>query len=220
MRRFLLLAALLGAVLLVGWRALRDDESPSVPPPAVEPTPRGDTGAASADGSTPIPTEVEFRTATRAGVSGGQLTTTLPGTPEQIRAMLTDFEHAAARRSFANRLEVLSHETNEVEAAVTLKGKLGVSPTIHVLYTTERAGDAITIRYQLTKKAFGVAAYSGEYVMEPLPGTPARSRYTSRIFLSSGISIAKIDPDDVESGQRTDAGELRAWMAQRQADAR
>lgn len=245
MRRFLFFAALLGLLLVAGWKTNGCNPShqrgPEVAPPApasqqahsegstegstapqptdVQPASRttntSEAQAAPSAAPTPIPTEVDFRAVTRDGLSGGETTTILPGTPEQIRAMVMDFEQAADHRSFAKRIDVVSRDGNSVEAALTLKGKMGVSPKIQVRYTAERNDSGVIIRYELTKKTFGIARYQGEYVIEALPGTPARSRYTSRIFLSSGIAIAKINRADVESGQRADAGELRAWMTER-----
>ena len=212
MRSPLLVAAALGLCGAVFF-ALRNASAPEDRFVASEP-------AAVAPGETLIPTDISFTPLEQDGVMGGRATTTLPGTPAEIYTAITDTEHAAAHRSFARKMEVLSRERENLELALTLKGKLGISPTIHVLYQTTRTEGDITITYALTRKAFGIARYFGSYRIQPLPGSPARSRFTSTIFISSGVSLASVDHEEIEAGQRADQIELRAWMRERLAQAR
>ena len=210
MRRALFLLPLLVLSACSAGRALAPDQrTPETP--AAEPT--GTVVVA----RTPIPTAVRFQPIQRRGVRGGQLTTVLPGTPEQVADMILDFDEAARHRSFAREMRVLSRKGNRVEVAISLKGKMGISPKIHVAYTKTQVGDAVRVEYVLTKKAFGISSYSGELMIEPVEGTPARSKYTSKTFVASGIMFAKVKSSDIERGQRTDAGELRTWMTKRLA---
>ena len=161
---------------------------------------------------------VSFEPLTEGGVQGGEATTLLPGTPAQILAAITNFAEAARRRSFANAIEVVRVEGDTTEVALTLKGRVGVNPTIHVAYTTTRPEPGvIEVHYRLTKKALGIAHYAGRYRIEPVAGHPPRSRFRSRLFLGSGISLMAIDHEDIEAGQRTDQAELRAWLHERLA---
>lgn len=203
--------ALCGGVVAALRSASRaSEEALVVPPPAPVSGPR----------ETLIPTGISFAPLEEDGVAGGRATTTLPGTPAQILAAILDFEHAAEHRTFARKLEVLSRTADQVEAALTLKGKLGIHPTIHVRYTTTRTGADRSLTYKLTQKAFGIARYFGGYRIEGLPGVPPRSRFTSTIFLSSGIPLASIGREEIEAGQRRDQTELRTWMRQRLAATR
>ena len=163
----------------------------------------------------PIPTRATFEPLTRGGIRGGKLTTMLPGSTAEVHQMLLDFDNAAGRRSFAHRFDVISRDADRAEVALTLRGKMGVSPKIRVLYQTEKSGDRYTIRYGLTQKAFGITSYAGEYVLEPVSGRPARSRFTSSLFVSSGTAFANEHAADIERGQRRDAEEMRLWMRDR-----
>ena len=193
--------ALLVAALAAWWWFAQDDAPDAPPAPPLE-----ETG---------IDPTITFTSLKQGDVHGGEAVTLLPGTPEQILAAITDFEHAAAHRSFAEAMEVLATRDDSTEVALTLKGRVGVNPKIHVRYTTKRDGDAIEVHYQLTKKAFGIARYEGRYRIDPVEGRPPRSRFRSRIFVSSGIALMKVDHEDIEQGQRTDQAELRAWLHER-----
>lgn len=201
MRRFLnvlsALLVLLGLYLVRGAFQEKEPEARTVP---------------ASTSLSPLDPTITFVPLEDGEVLGGEATSLLPGTPAEILAALTDFEAAAVHRSFANDMKVLSQEGDHHDVALTLKGRVGVNPTIHVRYTESKEGAAVILSYALTKKALGMAHYEGRYKIEPVEGTPPRSRFSSRIFLSSGISLMKIDHEDIEEGQRTDQRELRAWM--------
>jgi hypothetical protein len=149
------------------------------------------------------------------GVKGGRIEFLLPGTPEQVHAMLLDFEGAEGHRSWARGYQTLERSPGRVVAEWRFRGKMGINPTVHIAFESKQEGAATTVSYTLVKKAFGIASFFGDYRIEPLPDQPGRTRLSERVFIDSGIPFTNAKPEDIEKGLREDARLMRLWMEQR-----
>jgi hypothetical protein len=150
------------------------------------------------------------------GVKGGALAFVVPGTVEQVSAALLDFDHAAGHRSWAKRgYRTISRSPERVHAEWRFEGRMGMHPTIEVEFLPETDARGSRIRYRLVKKGLGIATFFGDYRLEPVAGSPARTRVTERVFLDSGLAFANASHEDLEKGLQEDARLLAAWMAAR-----
>lgn len=170
---------------------------------------------APAEGPQPVPTSTTYEALALRGVKGGRIRFAVPGTVGDVLRMLLDFEKAAGNRAWARSYRTLSRDEQGVLAQWTFRGKMGIAPTVQLRFRVEHADGGATVRYELKKKAFGIASFFGDYRLRPLPGTPPRVELAERVFIDSGIPIANASQEDIEKGLREDARLIRAWMEQR-----
>ncbi|HGY91761.1 MAG TPA: hypothetical protein ENK43_11375 [Planctomycetes bacterium] len=149
------------------------------------------------------------------GVRGGRITFDTEGRPEEVLAMLLDFEHAKGHRAWAKTYESLPAVEGRPRARWNFEGHMGINPSVILEFDIRHeAGDAIVVRYKLVKTAFGLGAFFGDYRIEPIAGA-RRSRLTERVFIDSGTWLANASKKDVEDGLREDARLIQAWMKER-----
>ncbi|MCA9323386.1 MAG: hypothetical protein KDB53_21810 [Planctomycetes bacterium] len=163
--------------------------------------------------------EVHYEALALKGVRGGLIRCEIDGRPEDIKAMLLDFAHAAGRRAWARSYEFLREADGSVFARWDFEGKAGINPSV-VLEFRERSRDGtMVIRYRLAETAFGLGAFFGDYQATALPETtPPRSQFTQRVFIDSGTWLANASQEEIEAGLREDTRLIRAWMRERLAD--
>jgi len=223
-----------------GARALPADETRiavvanQVPPPAPDPVPAPAAApaepapaapapdpasapprAAAPIATVPAPASPVFNRLELDGVKGGRLTFVLPGSVDQVAAMLVDFDHAEGHRSWAASYRTLSRAKDRVEAEWKFRGKLGIHPTVKMELRSSRDAKGFLLRFHLTKTATGIASFFGDYRLVLLAGKPAHTRITERVFIDSGLWIANASYEDIEKGLREDARLMTAWMAER-----
>lgn len=193
-------------------RTVGGTRAPTAETPA---DPSGDPAEASARGQAPIPATTTYEALTLRGVKGGRIRFVVPGTVGDVLRMLLDFDHAAGHRAWARTYHTLAHDEEGVLAQWTFRGKMGIAPTVHLRFRVEHGDEGAVVRYELEKKAFGIASFFGDYRVTPRPGTPPRVEIAERVFIDSGIPIANASAEDIEKGLREDARLIRAWMAER-----
>jgi len=162
----------------------------------------------------------EFAALELRGVKGGRLSWTVPGTPAEVAAMLLDFDQAAGHRAWARHYRVVKREADRVVAQWKFKGKLGINPTVVLEFLRVRDGRDVTLRYRITKPDFGLAAFFGDYRLTQVSRNPPQTRLTERVFIDSGIWLARASPEDIKKGLHADARLIRAWMEKRTAKQR
>ncbi|MEZ6195507.1 MAG: SRPBCC family protein [Planctomycetota bacterium] len=206
-------------------RSLEEIEAAAEPAPgpgpgpemAVEPGPAGPDPVAA-----PTPTEVELETGTppvpgvyqaleHKGVRGGRFRCELPAAPDRLAAMLLDFEHAGGHRAWADRFEVLSRTEDEVRARWHFVGKAGVDPAPVLALQVRRRTPDFVVRFRIVEEDFGLAAFFGDYRIEPIPDRPDHAVLTQRVYIDSGLWIANASAEEIEAGLREDARLLRDW---------
>ena len=170
--------------------------------------------AASPDGDS------AFVPAERDGMKGGRLVYDLPGSVDDVLAMLLDFDHAEGHRSWASEYRVVEREGERVLAEWRFRGRLGIRPRVQIQFSVFRDGPTASVNFALQKNAFGMSRFSGNHTLTPLPGDSPRVRMESTVFIDSGISLANASHEDVEKGLRADALLMSAWMEERLAQAR
>ena len=148
-------------------------------------------------------------------VRGGRIRAVLPGSPEQVLAALLDFDASAPHRSWAEGMKSLPAEAGRARAEWQFEGKAGINPTTILSFETIANGDGLILRYRLEKKAFGLAAFFGDYRLTPLAGTPPRTQFEERVFIDSGLWIANASKKDIEEGLREDLRLLLPWLEER-----
>jgi hypothetical protein len=166
---------------------------------------------------TPIPEAVSYAALELRKVKGGQIQFQVPGTPDEVLAMLVDFPNMSGRRSWAPSQRVLARDAEGVLTEWKFKGRMGIHPTVHVHFRTERSQDGGVVTFELRKKALGIGSFFGDYKVKRLPGTPARCLVVERTFLDSGLPFANASREDLEEGHRKDAELMRTWMEERAA---
>jgi len=149
------------------------------------------------------------------GVKGGQLRYTLPGRVNDVAAMLLDFDKADGHRAWARRYEMLESGNRRVRARWVFRGKMGIQPTVEIDFRAVPEKNGVIVRYRLSKKSFGVAAFFGDHRVVGLHTTPPSVEVTSRVFIDSGLKLFNASRADIEKGLRRDAELMRAWMISR-----
>jgi len=150
------------------------------------------------------------------GVRGGCAWFSVPGTVDEVRAMLLDFEHADGHRSWARQYTLLSRTEDEAFARWQFEGKLGVNPTVELRFDLD-PDDPSLIRYQLVKPAFGLAAFFGDYRILPAEDDRTKTLVMERIFIASGLPFLTASQQDIEDGIHEDIRLMREWMEERTA---
>ena len=89
------------------------------------------------------------------------------------------------------------------------EGKIGINPKAEVVHTITRRADRVVVRFRLAKGVFGLAAFFGEYVIEPL--STDSCRFAERVYIDSGMFI-NASKAEIEEGLREDLKRLRAWL--------
>ena len=160
--------------------------------------------------------ESTFESLSLKGTQGGKLEYDIEGTPAQVADMLLDFEGANGVRPWATNYRKLSSTGDTTKAEWQFKGKMGVNPKVVVaLVRTDGAGAIVRIRFKLERKAFGIAAFFGDWKIRPVAGAEGRSHMTARMYIDSGLPFVNASSKDIEDGLRKDADKMRSWMQQR-----
>lgn len=177
-----------------------------------------DTGAPVAivkEASAPL-SEAEVEPLELEGVKGGQLTFEVDGDPEDVLEMLLDFDHAEGNRAWAKHYELLERDGDVVTARWSFQGRMGIDPRTEMELRIERLPDELVVTYRLSKPAFGLAAFFGDYRIRPA-AAPSASILTERVYIDSGIPIANASRKDIADGLKEDARLIVAWMQERTA---
>ncbi len=153
------------------------------------------------------------------GVKGGKITFLVVGTPSEVADALLNFDLGADHRSWAVRFETLEGKKGMTRARWYFEGKAGINPTVELGFWRDTPKEnEIRIRYRLVKKAFGLGAFFGDYVLRPDAQDPTKTAITERTFIDSGVWIANASYEEIEAGLREDAKLLTAWFESRQQD--
>ena len=162
----------------------------------------------------------------RDGAKGGQLVYGLPGTVDDVVAMMLDFGAAVGRRPWARSYRVIEKTDNRVVAEWKFDGRMGVNPKVEIEFEIDRGagnGEATRpnssalITFKLRKRAFGLARFFGQHYIAPLNGSEKEVWVSSSKFIDSGIFITNASHKDVEDGLRADATAMHKWMRERLA---
>jgi len=154
-----------------------------------------------------------FADLSQDGLAAGQLTFTVPGSPDAVHDMLLDFDHATGKRPWAREYSVLEREDNRVLALWKFRGKLGVNPTVELEFLTNHDGELTRISYRIAKNAFGLKTFEGALLLLPIEDN--RTVVSESVFIDSGLPIANATLDDIKKGLRADAEHMQAWMLER-----
>jgi hypothetical protein len=146
------------------------------------------------------------------GVRGGEIAATMPAPAEKVVALLTAFEHAEGRRAWAERYTTVSRDDATVVARWEFEGKLGIDPTIELVFEIERRGDETVIRYRQLEGVFGLAAFLGDYRVRSRSGDPNRCLLIERVFIDSGLPFVGASDDEIAAGLREDIRRIRTWL--------
>ena len=152
-------------------------------------------------------------------VRGGGVSFVLDGTPRDVRDMMLDFEGANGRREWCEKYESVFVSETEAESIWHFKRYKIFKPVVRLLYEIQEIddGDEIVIEFRAAEPAAGVAALFGQYRMSRLDAEPPTTLMHARVFIDTGFPIGVSD-DDMESGLRTDAQNLRDWIRARLYD--
>jgi hypothetical protein len=159
--------------------------------------------------------ELEVRPLELKGVRGGEITLLIDGSPEQVLEMLLDFAAADGHRAWAREYRLLESDGETVRAEWRFEGKMGVDPTVELSFRRIPGGELIVLRYELSKTAFGLAAFFGDYRIRSVARDPPRSLLVQRVFIDSGLFFVNASAEDIAAGLREDARLMRAWMRER-----
>lgn len=191
---------------------------PVVAAPEAPEVPAGPSAPVPAAVRPPLPalSESAFSQLTLSGTRGGTIAYEIEGAPDEVAAMLLDMEGAKGHRPWAQTYRTVSREGDVLRAEWHFAGKMGVNPKVQVELRREPRDDgSIRIRFKLVRKAFGIAAFFGDYVIEPSPDVEGRSTLTVRTFINSGLPFVNATYKDIEDGMREDARSMRTWMEER-----
>jgi hypothetical protein len=185
------------------------DATPAAPPPS-----RG-AGDVVRPPLAPLAASV-FTPLELQGTRGGSLAYEIEGDPLAVAAMLLDFEGANGVRPWAQRYRTVSTTGDVTRAEWHFRGKMGVNPQVEIEFVRQALPDGgVRIRYKLVRKAFGIAAWFGDWRVRPVRGVAGRSRLTARVYVDSGLPFVGASSQDIEDGLREDAAAMRGWMERR-----
>jgi len=159
--------------------------------------------------------EPVFVPAEHDGMKGGRLIYDLPGHVDDVLAMLMDFEHAEHHRSWASKYRLIERKGDRAVAEWKFHGRFGIEPKVQIQFATFHRGSKARVNFALKKTAFGMAGFTGEHSLSPLPGDPPRVRIESTLFIDSGIFFAGASREDIEKRLRADARLMTEWMQAR-----
>ncbi len=204
---FLIALTLAACTTTPGAEALPDKETTDARISAVAPLPT--------PADTPRRHPMVYEALEYKGVRGGRIAFDTEGRPQEVLAMLLDFDHAKGHRAWAKTYESLPAVDGRPRARWNFEGHMGINPSVVLEFDVRReSGDAIVVRYKLVKTAFGLGAFFGDYRIERIKGA-RRSRLTERVFIDSGTWLANASAKDVEDGLREDARLIQTWMKER-----
>lgn len=161
------------------------------------------------------PELLAFSALEREGLRGGEVTLVVPGSVDQVLAMLLDFDRAAGHRAWAREYQELEREPERVLARWSFAGKLGVEPVVELEFTVQRSEQRAQVDYRLTKKGLGLASFSGQYRVRLLDSEPPRSELRESVFIDSGLPLVNASAQDIERALREDARLINDWMIER-----
>ena len=145
------------------------------------------------------------------GVRGGRIRFEVAGTPDDVLAMLLDFDHAAGHRAWAKTYTALPDDGTRRLARWDFEGEAGINPSVDLEFTERRNEKGITLRYKLARTEFGLAAFFGAYEIRPTSES-LRSQLTETVFIDSGTWLANASEEEIEAGLREDAKLIVEWM--------
>lgn len=192
-----------------------DAPVPAVPPPS-EPAPASGSEAAETE-ATPSPAvEGTYRALEHKDVLGGRFSCEMAGDASRLATLLLDFEAMAGHRAWARRFEVLETKGDIQRVRWHFEGKAGVNPAPVLAFQVRRREPSFLARFRIVEEDFGLAAFFGDYLVEPLAEGPdgPRLRFTQRVYIDSGLWIANASAEEIEAGLREDARLLRDWLQQ------
>ena len=152
------------------------------------------------------------------GVRGGRHRFQVDGRVDDVVGMLLDFDHAQGHRAWAREYRTISREAPRITASWSFEGKLGINPEVVLELIERRESGVAVIEFRLIEKAFGLAAFFGDYRVSEDSANPARSWLVQRVFIDSGIWLANATAEDIENGLREDAKLIQEWMTLRLKD--
>lgn len=151
------------------------------------------------------------------GVPGGEMTYTLPGTPEQVAEMLRDFHGDMDEyRAWAKTYDAAGTRGGTVLAIWHFEGRMGFNPTVTVGFDREDLPDgAIRISFHIVDGSTLLKVFTGDHLLRPWPAEQPTTLVTSRTFIGSGLPFVGASKEDVATGLRSDAESMRLWMHKR-----
>ncbi len=152
------------------------------------------------------------------GVRGGRIAFALDGSPQDVAAMLLDFDAMTGKRPWAVEYESLPAGTATARARWRFEGKAGVNPTIELDFTLEATTVPTRLEFHASKPAFGLAAFFGTHELWPHPDRKNATLMRFDLYIDSGLPFANATAEDLENGLREDARQMRAWMESRAAN--
>lgn len=165
------------------------------------------------------PEAASYERVVEDGLEGGALRFVVPGTPEDVLALLEDFDAAAGRRPWAQEYRTLESGADTLRARWSFRGKMGIDPEVELAFQRVPVEEGLRVDYRVVKRAFGLKEFRGSYELRTLPGTPARTEVVERVFIDSGLPFVNASAADIEAGLLADARGIRSWMAERLAGA-
>jgi hypothetical protein len=146
-------------------------------------------------------------------VKGGAITFTVDATPEVIAEIMLDFGKPTARRAWTKKTELIKRDGDSVDTHWMFEGKVGIYPKCDINFTrtaTEKNG--VLIRFKQIKAGFAMAAFFGDYRIEPKGN--GKSEVTMRVFLDSGLWIANVSDADITEALQADGALLQIQVAE------
>lgn len=184
--------------------------SAKCPAPTTTGTPAGSIPAAAAAA------EPEYRDLPPLhGAKGGTVTIRLDGTPDQVLAMLLDFDNDVPNRPWRKKNRTLPPEGNVRRSEATFEE--GLFPVVRVLrHTVGREGDSVVVDYEIEKRKLGLVRFDGRYTLTPVEDGKA-TQLTETVHIDSGVFIRNATQHEVKEGLLEDARCLWDWMKRRSA---
>lgn len=149
-------------------------------------------------------------------VKGGGVSFVLDGRPQDVKAMLLDFEGANGQREWCEKYEKVFVGESTAESVWHFKRYKIFKPVVRLLYEfhEEDNGEQVVIEFRAAEPAVGIAALFGQYRLHALEDEVDKTLMHARVFIDTGFAIG-VSAEDMESGLRTDAQNLRDWILKR-----
>lgn len=176
-------------------------------------TPEGQENEPSTENEQNQPAGPKFTKLRYKDVRGGRITVEIPGTPSQVEEALLDFANAAGNRAWAREYRTIKTEGDEIWANWKFDGKMGINPDVDLHFRRGLKDGARRLRFRLSRKAYGLAAFFGDYQLRE--AKPGYTSLRAQVFIDSGLWIANASFDEIRDGLVEDAKLLDAWMKKR-----
>lgn len=146
------------------------------------------------------------------GILGGRITARMPAAPDRVVAHLLDFDTADGHRAWARHYSTISRDGPSTVAEWQFEGKLGIDPTVRIEFLTRDEGQRTVIDFRIVESGFGLAAFFGDYTIEPEATGADASLLVMRVFIDSGLPFVNASAEDIAAGLRADVRMLREWL--------